>query len=71
VRGLRAPSTLGSFLRSLSWGNVRKVEAVGPGSLARLAVHTPLLPGADQLAYLDVDSSQKRVYGPGKQGANS
>lgn len=67
--GLRAPSTLGSFLRAMSWGNVWQVEAVGRAMLARLVRHTPLLPGADTLAYLDVDSSQKRIYGPAKQGA--
>jgi hypothetical protein len=67
--GIRAPSTVGSFLRALSWGNARQIEAVHRAMLARLATHTPLLPGADQLAYLDVDSSQKRIYGPGKQGA--
>lgn len=32
--------------------------------LARLAAHTPLLPGADVLAFLDLDSVQKRIYGP-------
>src|SRR5690606_33065110 len=52
-----------------SWGTVRQVEAVSRAMLSRLAGHTPLLPGADQVAYLDVDSSQKRIYGPGKQGA--
>src|SRR6266699_6331112 len=26
--GIRAPSTLGSFLRSFTWGNVRQVNAV-------------------------------------------
>jgi len=66
---MRAPSTLGSFLRACSWGTVRQVEAVSRAMLSRLAGHTPLLPGADQVAYLDVDSSQKRIYGPGKQGA--
>jgi len=27
--GVRAPSTLGSFLRSFTWGNVRQLEAAG------------------------------------------
>jgi hypothetical protein len=67
--GVRAPSTVGSFLRAMRWGNVRQLDAVGRGMLSRLAAHTPLLPGADQLAYLDVDSQQKRIYGPAKQGA--
>jgi hypothetical protein len=67
--GVRAPSTLGSFLRCLRWGNVRQIEKVSRELLARLAAHTPLLPGADVLAFVDIDSTQKRVYGPGKQGA--
>jgi hypothetical protein len=65
---LRAPSTLGSFLRAMSWGNARQVEKVHKAMLVNLAGHSPLLPGADTLAYLDVDSSQKRVYGPAKAG---
>lgn len=67
--GLRAPSTLGSFLRAFSLGNVRQLGKVHRLLLVRLAAHTPLLPGADTLAYLDVDSTQKRIYGPAKQGA--
>jgi hypothetical protein len=37
--------------------------------LAGLAAHTPLLPGAGQLTFIDVDSTHKRVYGRAKQGA--
>ncbi|WP_248958730.1 IS1380 family transposase [Sphaerisporangium perillae] len=67
--GIRAPSTLGSFLRCLNWGNVRQLGKVHRVLLARLAANTPLLPGADVLAFLDLDSMQKRIYGPDKQGA--
>jgi hypothetical protein len=67
--GVRAPSTLGSFLRSFTWGNVRQLEAAGRQLLAELACAAPLLPGADQLAFVDVDSMQRRVYGHHKQGA--
>jgi hypothetical protein len=67
--GIRAPSTLGSFLRCLAWGNVRQLEKASRELLARPAVHTPLLPGADQLAFVDVDSMQRRVYSAAKQGA--
>ncbi|MET8539011.1 IS1380 family transposase, partial [Streptomyces sp. NPDC005065] len=31
--------------------------------------HTPLLPGAGEKAFIDVDSTHKRVYGRAKQGA--
>jgi hypothetical protein len=67
--GIRAPSTLGSFLRSFTWGNVRQLDAVARRVLAELAGHAPLLPGGDVLAFIDMDSMQKRVYGHQKQGA--
>jgi hypothetical protein len=67
--GVRAPSTLGSFLRSFTWGNVLQVEKVSRLLLAGLACRAPLLPGRDVLAFLDIDSMQKRVYGHAKQGA--
>jgi hypothetical protein len=67
--GIRAPSTLGSFLRSFTWGNARQVEKVSRLLLAGLARRAPLLPGRDILAFLDIDSMQKRVYGHAKQGA--
>ncbi|MVZ99179.1 IS1380 family transposase [Actinomadura sp. LD22] len=66
---IRAPSTLGSFLRCLRWGNVRQLEKAGRELLNGLAAHTPLLPGAGALAFLDVDSMQRRVYSARKQGA--
>ena len=67
--GIRAPSTLGSFLRSFSWGHVLQLGKVHRAMLAELARRTPLLPGKDVLAFLDIDSTQKRVYGHAKQGA--
>lgn len=67
--GIRAPSTLGSFLRAFDHGNVRQLGSVHRHVLAELAARTTLLPGGDTLAFIDVDSTQKRVYGPGKQGA--
>jgi Transposase DDE domain group 1 len=67
--GIRAPSTLGSFLRSFTWGNVRQLDAVASQFLSSLAAGTPLLPGAGVLAFIDMDSMQKRVYGHAKQGA--
>jgi hypothetical protein len=67
--GIRAPSTLGSFLRSFTWGNVLQLQKVHREFLAELARRAPLLPGADVLAFVDIDSQQKRVYGHAKQGA--
>jgi Transposase DDE domain group 1 len=67
--GIRAPSTLGSFLRSFTWGNVLQLGKVNRKFLAELARRAPLLPGKDTLAFIDIDSQQKRVYGHKKQGA--
>jgi hypothetical protein len=67
--GIRAPSTLGSFLRAFTHGNVRQLTAVHRELLARATGHTDLLSGADQLVIIDVDSLQRRVFGYKKQGA--
>ena len=67
--GVRAPSTLGSFLRSFTWGNVRQLEACGRAFLSALAVAAPLLPGSGVLAFIDIDSMRRRVYGYAKAGA--
>lgn len=67
--GVRAPSTLGSFLRSFTWGNVRQLDSVHRSLLAALAADRRLLPGREVLAFIDVDSTQERVYGYQKQGA--
>jgi hypothetical protein len=67
--GVRAPSTLGSHLRCYTWGNVAQLEKAGREFLPELARQAPLLPGAGTLAFIDIDSMQKRVYGHRKQGA--
>jgi Transposase DDE domain group 1 len=67
--GVRAPSTLGSHLRCYTWGNVSQLEKAGREFLVALAGQVPLLPGARTLAFIDLDSMQKRVYGHKKQGA--
>jgi hypothetical protein len=67
--GIRAPSTLGSFLRAFTWGSVLQLQRVHRLVLAELARRAPLLPGAGVLAFVDIDSQQKRVYGHAKQGA--
>ncbi len=67
--GVRAPSTLGTFLRSFTFGHVRQLDAVASRLLINLSGQAPLLPGADQLAYLDVDDTLKQTYGYAKQGA--
>ena len=37
--------------------------------VANLAGHTPLAPGADQIAYLDVDDTMRETHGDAKAGA--
>src|SRR5215210_8156024 len=67
--GVRAPSTLGSFLRSFRFGHVRQLDKVAARLLANLAAHTPLLRDADQITLVDVDDTVKATYGYAKQGA--
>lgn len=69
VNHIKAPTTLGAFLRGLCWGDVASLGAVARRVLTRLAAQTPLLPDADQLAFVDIDSTITPVHGPGKQGA--
>lgn len=67
--GIRAPSTLGTFLRGLCWGDVSSLEAVTRRMLPRLVERVDLLPGASELAFVDIDSKTTQVYGRAKQGA--
>jgi hypothetical protein len=67
--GVRAPSTLGSFLRTFRFGHVRQLDAVASRLLAALAAQTPLLPGADRVAYVDIDDTVRATHGHAKQGA--
>jgi hypothetical protein len=66
---VRAPSTLGTFLRSFTHGHNRQLHGVHRDFLARLAASTPLLPSADRVAFVDVDPTHRRVFGRAKQGA--
>jgi hypothetical protein len=67
--GVRAPSTLGTFLRTFTFGHVRQLDAVASRLLIGLAGRAPLLAGAEQLTYVDVDDTVRRTYGYAKQGA--
>jgi hypothetical protein len=67
--GVRAPSTLGTFLRAFTFGHVRQLDAVAARLLAGLARQAPLLAGANAIAYLDIDDTVKATYGQAKQGA--
>ena len=66
---VRAPSTLGTFLRSFTFGHVRQLDAVNTRLLSSLCGLAPgLLSGADQLTYVDVDDTIREVHGYAKQG---
>jgi Transposase DDE domain group 1 len=67
--GMRAPSTLGTFLRALTHGHVQQLNQVLREGLVRLAEQVDLLPGADQVVFVDLDSAHRQVYGYAKQGA--
>src|SRR5664280_2415276 len=45
--GVKAPSTLGTFLRALTFGHVRPLGAVAGAMLARLAFLVNILSGHD------------------------
>ncbi|WP_375539471.1 IS1380 family transposase [Propioniciclava sp. MC1683] len=72
-RGVRAPSTLGTFLRSFTHGHVQQLDAVGGHLLAGLARRVPaVIAGADTgqgVAFVDVDDTIREVHGYAKQGA--
>jgi hypothetical protein len=62
-----APSTLGSFLRSFTFGHVRQLDRV-LGQVLRRAWQAGAGPGAGRLV-IDVDSFVGEVHGHRKQGA--
>jgi hypothetical protein len=64
-----APSTLGILLREFTFGHSNQLAAVAREHLAALALRTPLLPGIEERAFLDIDSLLRPVYGHQKQGA--
>jgi hypothetical protein len=67
--GVRAPSTLGTFLRGFTFGHVRQLDSVAAAVLTGLAAATPLLPGAEQVTLVDLDDTIRQTYGHAKQGA--
>ncbi len=64
--GVLAPSTLGTFLRSFSWGHARQLDKVA-GELLVRAGAAGAGPG-DAPATIDVDSTICETYGLAKQG---
>ena len=66
---VKAPSTLGTFLRSFRWGHVRQLDRVSRQLLAR-AWAAGAGPGDAPLT-IDLDSTICETYGLAKEGAIS
>jgi hypothetical protein len=67
-----APSTLGSFLRTFTFGHVRQLDAVASRFLARLATQAPLILAPEESnarVMVDVDDTIIEVHGYSKQGS--
>jgi hypothetical protein len=64
--GVLAPSTLGTFLRSFSWGHARQLDKVA-GELLGRAWAAGAGPGEAPVT-IDVDSTISETYGLAKQG---
>jgi hypothetical protein len=62
-----APSTLGTFLRSFSFGHVRQLDRVRAESIRR-AWSAGVGPGGERLV-IDIDSFIGELHGSAKQGA--
>jgi Transposase DDE domain group 1 len=67
--GLRAATTLGTHLRGYRFGHVRQLDAVASRVLVNLAGLSPILAGADQVCFVDVDDTIRETHGYHKQGA--
>ena len=60
---VKAPSTLGTFLRSFRWGHVRQLDRVSRELLARACA------AGDGPLTIDIDSTICETYGLSKEGA--
>jgi len=63
---VRAPSTLGTFLRSFTWGHVRQLDHVA-GELLTRAWQAGAKPGEETVT-VDLDSTLCETFGKQKQG---
>jgi hypothetical protein len=67
--GVRAPTTLGTFLRSLKFGHVRQLDAVAARFLTGLNRQVGLVDSGAAATYVDIDDTIRRTYGYAKQGS--
>ena len=70
--GVKAPSTLGTFLRAFTYGHVRQLGAAAAAMLTCLTGLVDLLGGQhmhrDGVTWLDVDDTMRETHGYAKQG---
>lgn len=66
---VRAPSTMGTFLRRFTHGHVLQLAAVNRRLLHGLAGHAAGLVGSDRLVLVDMDDTIRQVHGYQKQAA--
>lgn len=70
--GVRAPSTLGTFLRAFTHGQVQQLDAANRRLLAGLSASVPGLlagGGIGGIAFVDLDDTVRQVHGYAKQAA--
>jgi hypothetical protein len=66
-----APSTLGSFLRELTFGHIRQLDAVAARMLGQLAARTPVVASIDtERVLVDIDDTIIEVHWHDKQGSS-
>jgi hypothetical protein len=58
---IRAPSMLSTFLRAFTHGHVRQLNTVLRQTLIALAERAPVLPGAEEVVFVDLDSTHRQV----------
>jgi hypothetical protein len=64
------PSTLGSLLRTFTFGHVRRLDAVASRFLCGLAVRSPVVAGIEGSVLIDIDDTIIEVHGHTKQGSS-
>jgi hypothetical protein len=69
IGGVRALSTVGTFLRSHKHGHVLQLAGVNRRLLTGLAGRVPGLVGSEGVVFLDLDDTVREVHGHQKEGA--
>lgn len=67
--GMRAPSTVGTYLRAFTHGHVAQLDALASRALAGLTGRAPgLLAGTDAMAFVGIDDTIREVHGYANRG---